>query len=232
MKVDLFTATGTKKGTLELPASVFEAAVNQGLMHQAVMLQQGNRRSAIAHVKRRGDIEGSTRKLFSQKGTGRARRGSVRANVLKGGNKAFGPTNAANFTRAMPKKMRHFALRSSLSLQAKNGAIVGLESYPEDKKTKKMAELLGKLPVELGRKILIIAPSKHHAMHLAVRNIPRVKLIMVDYLNPEDVLGSRYLIFLADAVKRAEELFGGAAPKKEKVTTEAPKKKAPSSTTK
>lgn len=237
MKVDLYSATGAKKGSLELPALMFEAPINEGLMHQAVLMVQGNRRKAIANTKTRSEIRGSTRKLFAQKGTGRARRGSVRANVLKGGNKAFGPKSNANFTTKMPQKMRRQALFSSLSLQAKNGAILGLENYPEEVKTKQMQSLLQKLPVELGRNILVVLPKSHQGVSLSVRNIPRVKAVLVDYLNPEDVLRSRYIVVLADAVKRAEEVFGSTRVKKVKAeSTEAPKaekkKSAPKKTTK
>ena len=130
MKIDVYTSLGTKKGTHDLPVSIFEAAVNEGLMHQALVRQQSNRRRSTAHVKNRSEVEGSTVKLYQQKGTGRARRGSVRSPLLRGGGKAFGARKNRNFTKGMPKKMRRSALRSCLSVQAKRGSIVGLEDYP------------------------------------------------------------------------------------------------------
>ena len=207
MKIDLYSATGTKKGTLELPEGLFGARVNMDLMHQAVLMQQSNRRSAIAHVKNRGEVRGSTRKVYAQKHTGRARRGPVRSPLLKGGGKAFGPRNDANFTKNMPKEMRHAALRSCLSAQAKNGAILGLENYPETIKTKAFHGLLGKLPVQIGRRILFVVPEKHKALWMSSRNVPRIKVITAAYLNPEDVLNSKSIVFVGDSVERAAKIF-------------------------
>lgn len=208
MTIDVYTATGEKQGTLELPAALFGAPINMGLMHQAVTMQQSNRRAAIAHTKTRGEIRGSTRKLFPQKGTGRARRGSVRSPLLKGGNKAFGPKNNANFIKKMPRGMRRAALLSCLSAQAKAGVILGLASYPDTVKTKAAAMLLQKLPVEFGRPILVVTPGPHRGLMLSVRNLPRVKAIMAAYLNPEDILKAHRLIFLTEAIAKAEEVFG------------------------
>src|SRR3989338_6184434 len=137
MNADLYSASGEKKGTVALPAALFDAPVNAGLMHQAVVMQMSNRRGPIAHTKSRGEIRGSTRKLYAQKGTGRARRGAVRSPLLRGGNKAFGPKKNANFRKEMPRKMRHAALCSCLSLKAREeGVFLGLEGYPETVKTK------------------------------------------------------------------------------------------------
>ncbi len=223
MTIDVYTSTGTKKGTALLPKSLFEVAINEGLMHQAVIMQQSNARTPVAHAKNRGEVRGSTRKLFQQKGTGRARRGSVRSPLLRGGGKAFGPRSIANFTKHMPKNMRRAALRSALSAQAKNGIIMGLENYPETIGTKSAQSMLSKMPVEIGRNILIVTPQKHTQLMLSIRNIPGVKTVMAQYLNPVDVLGSRHIIFMVDALKKAEEIFGG---KEEKAV--APKSSASS----
>lgn len=207
MKIDLYSSTGTKKGTLDLPEALFGARVNMDLMHQAVLLQQSNRRAAIAHVKTRGEVRGSTRKAFAQKGTGRARRGPVRSPLLRGGGKAFGPRSNANFIKEMPKAMRHAALRSTLTVQAKKGALLGLENYPETIKTKTFHGLLQKLPVSIGRRILFVVPQKHDALMMSSRNVPRVKVITAAYLNPEDVLLSKSIVFVGDAVERAAKIF-------------------------
>lgn len=217
MKIDVFTATGTKKGSMDLPSAMFEAPVREGLMHLAVLRQQGNRRIAIAHVKTRGEVAGSTKKMFQQKGTGRARRGPIRSPLLRGGGKTFGPRNVANFTREMPKKMRKAALFSCLSMRAKEGAIVGLENYPDDIKTKKLNDLLKKMALEVGRRIVIVLPGKHRGLELSARNIARVKTLPAQYLNPEDILLAKHIIFLVDAVKVAEETFVGTTEKKETI---------------
>ncbi len=207
MKIDLFTATGTKKGSLELPARLFEARINKGLMHLALVRQLSNRRHPIAHVKHRGEVVGTTKKAFAQKHTGNARRGALRSPLLRGGGKSFGPRNEVNYTKDMPKKMRRAALFSCLSFRAKEGAIIGLENYPEDTKTKNFMTLLQKLPVEFGRRIVIITAGRHRGLELATRNIPRVKAIFAQYMNPEDLLNAKYIIFMEDAVKVAEDTF-------------------------
>lgn len=231
MNTSLFTHTGEKKGTVDLPATLFSAPINWGLMHQAVLMQQGNRRNAVAHVKTRGEVAGSTKKLFQQKHTGQARRGSIRSPLLRGGGKTFGPRNDANFTRSMPRKMRHAALRSCLSLQAEKQAVIVVESYPDEIKTKTMTALLKKLPVEMGRRILLVAPAKHEGLRLSSRNIAGVKMVYAAYLNAEDILNSRHVIFLKDAIAKAEEIFGKQDVRKEEkkakeVAAEAPAKAA------
>ncbi|MBP9773218.1 MAG: 50S ribosomal protein L4 [Candidatus Peribacteraceae bacterium] len=207
MKIDVYSSTGTKSGSMDLPASLFEAPINKGLMHLALVRQQSNRRHPIAHVKTRGEVAGTTKKAFQQKGTGRARRGALRSPLLRGGGKTFGPRNNANFQKNMPKKMRRAALFSCLSFSAKNGCVVALESYPETIKTKSLSELLKKMPVELGRRIVIVLPAHHKGVELSARNIPRVRTILAGYLNPEDILQARHVIFLVDAIKVAEETF-------------------------
>lgn len=207
MKIDVYSSTGIKAGSLELPAAMFEAPIRQGLMHLALVRQQSNRRIAIAHVKRRSEVAGSTRKLYAQKGTGRARRGSIRSPLLRGGGKSFGPRKDANFTKEMPRKMRRAALFSCLSWAAKQGQIVGLENYPEESKTKALHALLKKLPLELGRRIVLVLPAHHRGLELSARNIPRVKTLLAPYLNPEDILGARKIVFVGDAVRVAEDVF-------------------------
>ena len=223
MNVDLYTASGSKKGTLSLPASLFEAPIKKDLMHQALIRQQSNRRLGIAHAKTRGEVVGSTKKVYAQKHTGRARRGPIRSPLLRGGGKAFGPRNNANFVKDMPKSMRRAALISCFSQKAKDGAIIGLESYPDTMKTKEAMSLLKKLPVQIGRRILLVSAEPEKNIHLSTRNIPNVTVVYAAYLNPEDVLVSRHIIFLEAAVKKAEQLWGSMkerAPKASKVTAE------------
>ncbi len=213
MKIDLYSSAGAKTGSLELPSSLFEAPINKGLMHLALVRQQSNRRVPIAHVKHRGEMSGSTKKVYQQKHTGNARRGPIRSPLMKGGGKSFGPRNEANFTKDMPKKMRRAALLSCLSLRAKEGAILGLENYGDDIKTKTFATLLKKLPIEQGRRMVVVTAGRHRGLELSARNVARVKTISAEYLNPEDLLVSKYIVFLKDAVTRAEEIFGKVAPR-------------------
>lgn len=207
MNIDVYSATGEKRGTLELPEAIFGARINIGLMHQAVILQQSNRRSPIAHAKKRSEVRGSTKKVYGQKHTGRARRGPIRSPLLRGGGKAFGPKKDRNFTKDMPKAMRRAALRSCLSSQAKNGVIFGLENYPDTIKTKAFHDLLKKLPVQIGRRLLFVIAEKHDALHMSSRNIPRIKILRAAYLNPEDVLLAKSIIFVGGSIDTAVKLF-------------------------
>lgn len=208
MEISVFSSAGKKSGTWSLPESLFGAPIRAGLMHQAVMRQQSSRRAPIAHAKSRGEVAGSTRKLYSQKHTGRARRGSIRSPLLRGGGKAFGPKRTRNFQKDMPREMRRQALLSCLSLQAKQGAILGLESFSETIKTKDAATLLKTMSIEPGRRVLFVLPQASETLVLSVRNLPRVETLLASSLNPEDVLSARHLIFVQGAIEKAEQVFG------------------------
>lgn len=207
MTISVYSATGQKTGTRELPASLFAAPINTGLIHQAVLMQEQNARTPVAHVKRRGEVEGSTKKVYSQKHTGNARRGPIRSPLMRGGGKAWGPRNTRTFSRSMPQEMRHAALRASLSLQAKNGTIVALENYGNDVKTKTAHALLTKMSIALGRRVLVVLPAHQVSIEASMRNIPGIKTILASYLNPRDVVLAKHLIFVADAVEKAEAIF-------------------------
>jgi large subunit ribosomal protein L4 len=209
MKIDIFSSAGEKKSTLELPAVLFGQPVKHGLIHQAIMLQQNNRRMPIAHAKNRHEVAGSTRKLYDQKHTGRARRGSVRSPLLRGGGKAFGPRSDQNYRKDMPKSMRKAALICCLSLQAKKATIVGLESYPNTIKTKDVVGLIGKMKLADARHILFVLPEQHQSLWLSTRNLKSVKTITVSYLNPEDLIHARAIVFIGDSIAKAEEMLAG-----------------------
>ncbi len=222
MNIDVYSSSGAKKGQQSLPDVLFAVPVNNGLVHQALILQQSNRRKAIAHAKNRHEVAGSTRKLYGQKHTGQARRGSIRSPLLRGGGKAFGPRSTQNFSKDMPREMRHAALAACLTLQARKNSIFGLEGYGDVIKTKAFVDFLGKLPVDIGRHILFVLPEKNDALYRSSRNVPNVKTILVNYLNPEDVLRSRSIIFVGDSVEKAVAIFG---TKKDKSSKQKPEEK-------
>ena len=206
--IDIYTGSGEKEGSMELPPSIFDVTVNAGLMHQALLRTLQNRRRGVAHVKRRSEVRGSTRKLYPQKGTGRARRGSVRSPLLRGGGKAFGPRNVRQTTVRMPRAMRHRAIASCLTVKAKAGAIVALKEVPNTSKTKDAVQLFGKLPVNLHRSVLLVLPKQEALFQRSMRNIPKVKAILVSYLNPKDILSAYHILFVMEAIAKAAELFG------------------------
>jgi large subunit ribosomal protein L4 len=206
MKIDLYDATGTKKGDVTLNKALFEAKINPDLMHRAVVMRLANRRLNIAHTLTRGEVAATTKKAFRQKGTGNARRGALTTSLLRGGGVAHGPRNNRNFSKMMPKKERRAALFSSLSAQAKDKNILALEGFVEKApKTKKFVELLSKLPES--KNYLFVLAARNEVFEKSAANVPNVKVIFASYLNPYDVLHAHKICFVADGMKKLEETF-------------------------
>ncbi|MBI2634276.1 50S ribosomal protein L4 [Candidatus Peregrinibacteria bacterium] len=206
MKTDLYSQTGEKKGTIELPKEFFEIPFNKDLIHQALVRQLANTRLATAHTKTRAEVRGGGRKPYRQKGTGNARQGSIRSPQWKGGGRVFGPRNDRNYYREMPKKQRRKALFSALSYKAGHNEIIALEGYETKKpKTKEFNTLLKKLPIE--RDVLIVIPQKNSDIQLSSRNIPNAKTILVNYLNIQDLQKFEKVLFLKDAIDKLKEIF-------------------------
>lgn len=206
MKVDLFTQTGEKKGTLDLPKEIFEVPFNKDLVHQALVRQLANKRVATAHTKTRAEVSGGGRKPFRQKGTGNARQGTIRAPHMRGGGVTFGPRNNRNFSKDMPKKQRRKALFSALSEKARNNEIIGLENYEaKEAKTKPFAEMLKKLPIE--RNVLIVIAEKNKIVQQSSNNIPNAKTILAPYVNIQDLQKYRKVLFFKDAVDKLKKTF-------------------------
>ena len=159
MKIDLYAQSGDKKGTVDVSDAMFKAAVNDELIRLAVIRQMSNSRLGNAHVKTRADVRGGGKKPWRQKGTGRARFGSSRNPVWRGGGVAFGPRNIRNFFIEMPKKARRSALYSCLSQKAADSKVFALDAYKADQpKTKDFAAMVKKLPQ--GRSLLIVLEKK------------------------------------------------------------------------
>lgn len=206
MKVTVYNANGEESGSVELNKDVFEAKINEDLMHRAIVMRLANRRNPIAHIKTRAEVDATRKKMFRQKGTGNARRGNKTAPLLRGGGVAHGPRNNANYAVQMPKKERRMALFSSLSVKAKEKDVFALEGINlTEPKTKVFAELLKKLPE--AKKMLFVLPGKNLVFEKSSSNVPGVKNILVSYLNPYDVLHAEKICFLTDSFKKLEEVF-------------------------
>lgn len=206
MKLDLYTDKGEKKGQVLVNETVFGAKVNEDLMHRAIVMRLANRRNPIAHTKTRGEVVGSTKKIFRQKGTGNARRGSRYTNILRGGGVTHGPRNDRNFSKSMPKKERRAALFSSLTLRANDGDAFALESYTsEEPKTKDFVSMLSKLPA--AKKYLFVIPSKNRVFQKSASNLPNIEVILAAYLNPFDVLKAEKVCFLQESLEVVEKTF-------------------------
>ena len=187
-----------------LPESIFGVAVRPHLLHQAVVMQLNNRRAGTASTKTRGRVRGSGRKPWRQKGSGRARAGSVRSPIWVGGGTVFGPL-PRDYSYRIPKKARRQALLSALSLKRQEEKLVVVE--PEDVteiKTRLMAEAMASLGV--GNTLFVIAEGDEK-IELSARNLPRVKVLRVAGLNVYDLLRFEYLVLTRDALRKIEERF-------------------------
>ncbi|MBT3348701.1 50S ribosomal protein L4 [bacterium] len=206
MKIDLYSAAGEKAGDVTLNTEIFGAKINEDLMHRAIVMRLANRRTPVAHSLTRGEINATTKKAFRQKGTGRARRGAMSTNIVRGGGVTHGPRNDANYSKTMPKKERRAALFSSLSVQAKEKNIFALEKFEStEPKTKMFADLLAKFPT--AKKYLFVISTKNEVFQKSAANVPGVTVVLANYVNPYDVLHAEKVCFLKDALPKIEETF-------------------------
>ena len=206
MKAVVYTQSGEKKSEVDLPVSIFAEKPNLELIHLAVVRQHANGRRNIAKVKTRAMVRGGGRKPFKQKGTGRARQGTIRAPQMRGGGVVFGPTGNENYSKNMPKKMRRKALFSALALRANKNEVALLESFSLKKpSTKEFVSFLTKIGSP--RKILVVAAEKDFVLEKSISNIPNVRLVTAGYLNTVDVMQATLVLFLEDGLKKSEELF-------------------------
>ena len=212
--IDTLDVTGKKSGTVELPAELFDVQTNVPLIHQVVVAQLAAARQGTHKTKTRGEVSGAGRKPFKQKGTGRARQGSIRAPQMTGGGIVHGP-QPRDYAQRTPKKMIAAALLGALSDRARGGRVHAVEGFVagDVAKTRDAVALLEG-----------IAPAKHYLVVLtrddelserAVRNIPTVHVLRVDQLNAYDVLVSDDIVFSTAAL---EAFIAAKAPKKEEVS--------------
>lgn len=188
MVVDVYNTEGKKVKTVELPSSIFEAPINVDLMHQAYVRQMANARLGTHDTKTRNEVAGGGRKPWRQKGTGRARQGSIRAAQWKGGGRIHTP-HPRSYTQAMPRKMRRAALRSALSVKAAEAAIVVVDEFKVvDGKTRNMAKTLSTLAGEASALILIPEKGAYELEIRSVANLPGTKILLANYLNVRDLL--------------------------------------------
>ncbi|TAK12173.1 MAG: 50S ribosomal protein L4 [Anaerolineae bacterium] len=191
MKIDIYSLNGKKTGQqADLPAAIFEAPVNNDLMHQAYVRQMANARAGTHSTKTRSEVAGGGRKPWAQKGTGRARQGSTRAAQWVGGGKIHTP-KPRDYTQDMPKKMRRAALRSALSAKAASNEILVVDELVlADAKTSAMAKALNTLVGQDSALILLGERSDAEAdVVRSARNLPGAKLLDAMYLNVRDLLG-------------------------------------------
>jgi large subunit ribosomal protein L4 len=207
MKVPLRDMTGKVIDETELRDDIFGIVPNEPVMHQALVRQMANARVATARTKTRGEVSGGGKKPWRQKGTGRARQGSIRQPQWRGGGVVFGPRPGRNYRQAMPRKMRRLALRSALSAKLRDGQLIVLDELQMSApKTSQMVKTLSGLTG--ASSALILLPEKDTSVERSVTNVPYAKALSARYLNLVDIFGHDYLVMPLATVKVIEDFLG------------------------
>jgi large subunit ribosomal protein L4 len=206
VQVPVYSLTGEVVEQIDLSDQVFAIPLNEGVLHQAMVRQRANARQGTHSTKTRGEVSGSTGKMFRQKGTGSARAGSRRSPLRRGGGIIFGP-KPRSYRQAMPKKMRQLALRCALSAKARDKELKVLKELKlEEPKTKKMMEILTALGVD--STALVVTPEPENNIIKSARNLQGIKTMPANLLNVIDILSHKMLLISVTAVRKAEQLWG------------------------
>jgi len=212
MKIKVYNQTAEFVHDLELSEKIFGVKSNAELLHQAVVTQMGNERQVLADTKDRSEVRGGGKKPWKQKGTGRARVGSSRSPIWKGGGVTFGPTSDRNFSKKINKKMKQKAIFMALSDKLVNGTLVILDDLKmEEFKTKKFNEVLTAIETKVlnndRRNILIINDSKDEKVKYSARNLKGTEIINLENINIVELLKFKNLLLTEAAVKTLEERY-------------------------
>ena len=199
--VDVINSQGKKVSTVELSDALFNVPIKKSVLHEVVTMQLAARRAGTATVKRRSDIRGSGRKLFRQKGTGRARRGNIKSPLLRGGGVTFGPS-PRSYAAKVPKKVKKLALKMALSSKLQEENLIVLDDFQlEQIKTKSFLEVVSRL--SLGNS-LIVTNSMDDILERSSRNVPGVKVLRSEGLNVYDILKYETLVLLEPSIPGIE----------------------------
>ncbi len=206
MELAVFNTSGEEVRKIEVSDDVFNAPRRGDLLHQALTRQLANARQGTADTKTRGEVAGSTSKLFRQKGTGRARQGGSRAPHRRHGGIVFGP-HPRDYRQDMPKKMRRLAILSALSSKVADEELMVVEALDlPDPSTKRMTEIIKNM--RLGHSVLIVTENSNENVVRSARNIPRIWTSPASVLNVGDILKYRRVLMTEGAIRRVEELWG------------------------
>src|SRR3990170_2865022 len=207
MNLDVVDRAGKKVKSIEVDDQVFGLQPHRAVVHQTLLAQRANQHRGTHKAKTRGEVAGSTVKIFRQKGTGRARQGSIRAPHRRGGGAVFGP-QPRSYRQDLPKRMRRLALRSVLSAKAANGSLHVIDDWGiETPHTKDLRAVLQNLGLD--RTTLVVTARPEQAIKLSARNMRKVKWLPAPYLNVLDLLAHRGLLMTEEAVRVAEAYWGG-----------------------
>jgi len=208
VQVPVYAVTGEVVDHIEISDQVFAVPFNEGVVHQVMVGQMANARQGTAATKTRGEVQGSSQKLFRQKGTGQARAGSRRSPTRRGGGIIFGP-RPRDYHQSTPKRMRHLALKCTLSSKVKDEELKVVQELKLEPKTKYMAQILNALGADSSA-LVVTDGSDEHVIR-ASRNIKGIKTMPANLLNVVDILSHKMLLMTVSAVRRVEELWGGKA---------------------
>lgn len=198
---DVFNNKAEKVSQVELADDIFNVTIKPSVLHDVVKMQLASRRAGTASVKHRSDVQGSTRKLFKQKGTGRARRGDIKSPLMRGGGSVFGP-NPRSYAYKVPKKVRSLALKMALTKKVQSQSLLVIDNLELEKiKTRQIVEILKAFEVE---KALIIENAENEFLRLSCRNLPYIKVLKPEGLNVFDVLKYKYLLLVEPSIKAIE----------------------------
>jgi large subunit ribosomal protein L4 len=199
--VNVINSKAQKLSQIDLVDAIFNIPVNRSVLHEVVTMQLASRRSGSASVKHRSDVKGSGRKLFRQKGTGRARRGDIKSPLLRGGGSTFGP-DPRSYAYKVPKKVRKLALKMALSSKLKQENLVVLDEFGLDTiKTREFVKVMNALNT---KNALIITEKKNETLELSARNVPNIKVLRVEGLNVYDILKYENVVLLESSIKSIE----------------------------
>jgi large subunit ribosomal protein L4 len=207
MKYPVYNQKGKQEGEITLPKEIFDIKFNADLVHQIAVSLSANKRQISAHSKTRSEVRGGGKKPWRQKGTGRARHGSIRSPLWKGGGVTFGPRKDKVYEKDVPKKMRRKALLMVLSEKAKSSQLIVLNKIDLEKgKTKEMALVISSLPCK-NQSCLIAMPDFDKKIFLASRNIKKTDIEDARNLNVLEILNHKYLLITKDSIKTIEKTF-------------------------
>lgn len=199
--VNVINSKAQKVSQIDLVDAIFNIPVKGSILHEVVTMQLARKRSGSASVKHRSDVKGSGRKLYRQKGTGRARRGDIKSPLLRGGGSTFGP-DPRSYAYKVPKKVRRLALKMALSSKLKEEKLVVLDEFELDKiKTREFVMVMNVLNT---KNALIITEKKDKNLELSARNVPNIKVLRVEGLNVYDILKYRNVVLLESSIKSIE----------------------------
>jgi large subunit ribosomal protein L4 len=202
----LYSRTGEDIGEVELPEELFSAPINAAVLHQVVIAQLAGRHLGTHDTKKRGEVSGGGKKPYRQKGTGRARQGSIRSPHYRGGGVVFGP-HPRSYAQRLPRQMRRLALVGALTSKLDDGAIRIIDDFAfEGPKTRDLIGVLSALGRSEGR-VLIVAPDTNDTLILSARNIPGVEVIRADSLNVVAVLNADTVVIEQPALSKMEEVY-------------------------